>query len=427
MLECWSYTGLVSRMILPLGLNVRSGALSLKSVMLPPAGDALEREERRVAVWMCLYHDTIASAASGWGTSLSLEELSIPLPVAVADFEAGLPDMPMNPQDLDSIDFWIKHPVADPFVMTLKAIVALNRVNRFVRKWKNRHIRDDDDLDGMQRVEFKEMANSIACLQMSFPASLRDPCKLVSKKRKILDVDLITAHLLPHCAIMCLYEPFADITDPNDPATRRLQNAAQGVVSIVQQIAGCVQDTSDQTKALMHNSASICLLCAARTILLFYRHALNINDQPAIQSYRTDVDMIRMAMAQFGMKFRIGAHHSQVLEYFLDRATFPTYEKMAPHYPDHPRTGAPELRRDSNFGLLVINALNIKRGYWRLSPPAPTQSADVSPMESTPETSTSTVSSSAVSSNHTSSAADAAASKWEGDTPSWFLKLMASR
>lgn len=60
MLECWAYSGLVSRMLLPLGLNVRSAELSLKSVMLPPPADALEREERRVAVWMAFYHDTVS-------------------------------------------------------------------------------------------------------------------------------------------------------------------------------------------------------------------------------------------------------------------------------------------------------------------------------------------------------------------------------
>jgi hypothetical protein len=92
MLECWAFNGLVARMILPLGLNVRSAELSLKSVMLPPPSDALEREERRAAMWFAFYHDTvsvvevfldtcgpdvpqISSSASGWGTSIQLDEL----------------------------------------------------------------------------------------------------------------------------------------------------------------------------------------------------------------------------------------------------------------------------------------------------------------------------------------------------------------
>lgn len=60
MLECWSYSGLATRMILPLGMNVRSAELSLKSVMLPPPADALEREERRATVWMAFHHDTVS-------------------------------------------------------------------------------------------------------------------------------------------------------------------------------------------------------------------------------------------------------------------------------------------------------------------------------------------------------------------------------
>lgn len=85
--------------------------------------------------------------------------------------------MAPNPQDLDSPDLWIKHPVADPFVMVLKggftpiiklltaATVVMNRVNKFARKWKNRHLRPNDDYDGMQRPDFRELANAIACLQ----------------------------------------------------------------------------------------------------------------------------------------------------------------------------------------------------------------------------------------------------------------------
>jgi len=73
--------------------------------------------------------------------------------------------MPANTQDIESSDLWTRHPVADPFVMVVKASVLLNRVNRFVRKWKNRHLRDDDDYEGMQRPEFRELANAAACLQ----------------------------------------------------------------------------------------------------------------------------------------------------------------------------------------------------------------------------------------------------------------------
>jgi len=96
---------------------------------------------------------------------LSAYHQTVPLPVSAKDFDEGFEHMPSNPQDLESADFWTKHPVADPFVMVIKSMVLLNRVVRFVRKWKNRHLRDDDDFEGMSRPEFRELANAAACLQ----------------------------------------------------------------------------------------------------------------------------------------------------------------------------------------------------------------------------------------------------------------------
>jgi hypothetical protein len=86
MLETWAYVGLVTRMITPLGLTVRSAEFSLKSVMLPPPVDALEREERNITVWIAVFHETISSAASSWGGTMALDEVSICLPVAAKDF-----------------------------------------------------------------------------------------------------------------------------------------------------------------------------------------------------------------------------------------------------------------------------------------------------------------------------------------------------
>jgi len=74
-----------------------------------------------------------------------------------------------------------------------------------------------------------------------------------------------------------------------------------------------------------------------------------------------------MALEQFGPRCKIGDHHAQVVDYFLDRATYPTYEKLAAHYPDHPRAGAPPLHPGSDFGVCVLNTFNVKRGYWKIN------------------------------------------------------------
>ncbi|WRT67022.1 uncharacterized protein IL334_003988 [Kwoniella shivajii] len=398
MLECWAYSGLVARMLLPLGLNVRSAELSLKSVMLPPPADTLEREERRAAVWMAFYHDTIASSASGWGTSMSLDELTVPLPVSRKTFDTGHERMEPNPQDLESPDFWVKHPVVDSFVLVIKASVLMNRVNKFVRRWKNRHMRDDDDFDGLNKPEFREIANAIACFQMSFPPALRNVGRLTPKRR--FDIDLIAAHMLPHAAAICLHEPFADLNDPSDQAARRMLAATQAIVSIVQQLASVLGEGGHHFTSVMHSSVSVCLVTSARTSLLFLRQALNVGDMLAAQTHRTDCEMIRMALSQFGVRFKIGHHHSQLIEYFLDRATNPTYEKIQAHYPDHPRPGAPELTPTSNFGYCIANALNIKRGFWRLK--GQLTPASDSPFGSTPDSRGAQASSSTSVSNHLS-------------------------
>jgi hypothetical protein len=77
MLKCWIMTGLATRMILPLGLNVRSAEFSLKSVMLPPPADGLEREERIATVWMAFYHDTVSLYFLGRWTKLLTIRLGV--------------------------------------------------------------------------------------------------------------------------------------------------------------------------------------------------------------------------------------------------------------------------------------------------------------------------------------------------------------
>ena len=149
---------------------------------------------------------------------------------------------------------------------------------------------------------------------MSFPPALRNPSKLNNAKR--LDIDLIvglsrqspfrfaslksssptdpqSAHMIPHCAIICLYEPFADITDMNDGPARRIIGAAQSIVSIVQQLATTAQDGVSNLSSVMHSSASVCLVTAARTSLLFYRLALNQHDHATAESHRMDIELIR--------------------------------------------------------------------------------------------------------------------------------------
>jgi hypothetical protein len=62
---------------------------------------------------------------------------------------------------------------------------------------------------------------------------------------------------MPHAAIICLYEPFANLDDPGDQAAQRILNAAQAIVGTVQQMAALVQEGVQNFTTVMHSSTSM--------------------------------------------------------------------------------------------------------------------------------------------------------------------------
>ena len=66
-------------------------------------------------------------------------------------------------------------------------------------------------------------------------------------------------------ATICLYEPFSDVTDPTDPATRRLASASTAIVSIVQEIAVGSGGQADFS-TVMHSSASVYVQTLAEAV-----------------------------------------------------------------------------------------------------------------------------------------------------------------
>jgi len=90
---------------------------------------------------------------------------------------------------------------------------------------------------------------------MSIPHEFRNPCKL--NHGRDLNIDLIVAHLLPHTALILLYEPFADVTNPADQPSRRILSAAQAIVGLVQQLASAINGGKANFANIMHSAASV--------------------------------------------------------------------------------------------------------------------------------------------------------------------------
>jgi hypothetical protein len=114
-----------------------------------------------------------------------------------------------------------------------------------------------------------------------------------------------TAHMVPHAAIICLYEPFADISDPNDGASRRILSAAQAIVSLLHNISTTLPGNMTYMADILHSNGSVCLVTAARTSLIFYRFALNQQDFQAAEGHRMEIETVRVSLQAFGKRFKV--------------------------------------------------------------------------------------------------------------------------
>lgn len=59
---------------------------------------------------------------------------------------------------------------------------------------------------------------------------------------------------------------------------------------------------------VLHSSASVCLVTASRTLLIFYRHALNQQDLQTAESHRMDIETIRLSLQAFGQRFKVSSN-----------------------------------------------------------------------------------------------------------------------
>lgn len=167
MMDCWTYGGFVSQMILPLRWHLRAAQPTSDWDTIPsPLVDQLDRSEGHMIFWMAFLQETIASLGSGLGGSFALDEITAPLPAAACHLDFGSHQSPPNPQHIDSPDLWSNHPVNDPFVMVIKAAILLNRANKYARLWKARQYDGSrDDFVGAHSAEFRSLTDAIGCFQ----------------------------------------------------------------------------------------------------------------------------------------------------------------------------------------------------------------------------------------------------------------------
>ncbi|KAL1412647.1 hypothetical protein Q8F55_000394 [Vanrija albida] len=307
-IDGWGMTGQATRFCVPLGLlqdtKVRG---HVRNAIIPPYQEDWDREERRILMSYIFCQDFMCSATSGWPNALALDEVMSRLPAGREDFDRGS-EVPENPQTWHSPDLYTTHPVADPFVIFAKGLHLLGQIIKFRRKCQAL----PDVMRAYNTPLFKKLDNDVTAFRFSFPSSLRDPLRTFNNAKGI-DADLVSAHLIPHIAAINLHEPFADVTNPQDPASNRILGEARACLSLVYLLASTALDFS----YVLSPVNSFYFFAACRTFVLFYQRALEIRDLQAAKLLLSEIDVFRMTFASMGKRFPLGARHGGMIDKML--------------------------------------------------------------------------------------------------------------
>ncbi|KAJ9109233.1 hypothetical protein QFC21_000562 [Naganishia friedmannii] len=308
--EGWTVIGMLGRLIIPLGLT------GTRTQLLKPSGNVVEREERKNLAWMAVLYDIQSSTSGNWPGCIHFDEMDTTMPTSLACFdEALVHGIPETEQTLDSPDLFTHHPIQDGFQMHLKAMLLLNKVNKFNRRLRM-HGRSTERpvLGEKENNELQELDSLIGAYILHFPASLRDPLMpLQARISKPLDIDLFAAQILMHQSTMLLHEPHADLKDPNNISTARLLSTARGTLRMLCLVTSTSLDLGLIVRAIFG------LFTAGRVLCLFLKNAICTGMQYAgnVETIRGEIELFHLAMSAQGKRFPLGARHANMLEMHL--------------------------------------------------------------------------------------------------------------
>ncbi|KAG8898925.1 hypothetical protein FRB99_007038 [Tulasnella sp. 403] len=346
--EVWSHAGFLTRVSIPLGLNFPGTHRSHNaSPYLAPPRNPTDLEQRRRAWWMCLMFDRIVSVG-GWPHSIDERDIGTELPLRRVDFEAET-GVPSNPQDLSSENLFTRHnPLyTDPYILFLKACMLFGRVTDYNTRMVNLRaprsppvftsapnllsskpnppsgdtstFRGDPrmaagfrGLDRLVAVEF--LANlpmgMRSCLGVQHQPGSTPVGEVGSDiDGTALDTDLYMVHIIPHAAIITLHNPYINFSDPQCPSAARCLTAARAILNNYYLITS----TSFDIKRL-HPFVTICWYLAAVVLVQLCRRLIEIGDRAREASVWGEINLMRLAMIEFGTVSPIGIRQEKLLQ-----------------------------------------------------------------------------------------------------------------
>lgn len=308
-LRGWMTGGIPGRLIKALEIATRNVRKTDKPPLMSEPADDREREERLATVWIAYLAEAGFSSNACWASSLTLEEILVPLPTSNDEFlqrfdHTGF--MKPNPQTAHDPDVLTHHPVPDPFVLVVKSSFLLGRVARWIFDWQQRVVQSGDELDGMSMPSFIKLNQDITAFQASLPNALKNVYRLVdSGSMNTFSAELLSVHIFPNLSMILLYEPFLDWDKPapNMPAVLAVQRAFEAIMGLIHLIPSQLDITLVLTPLLAFSMFTI-----GRIVSRFVFRA-NQDEQYALaMRWNADLISLNSLLQRYAAKHTLGVH-----------------------------------------------------------------------------------------------------------------------
>ncbi|TDL28499.1 hypothetical protein BD410DRAFT_227200 [Rickenella mellea] len=321
------------RSLVPLGINMCPPFHSISKVLrtpsiIPPAQTVVEDEMRRNTFWLAYCGERLHSCGHGWASCLDDQDISQLLPVRRDQFEEGTLVPPHQRQWAHTADVLLRHCAeqTDSFILYVKASMLLSKVKTFNLRFRTRNFAGDPDMtvlpgtpdlqeENGQRIDpratkaFQSIDKLVETFVENFPRGFND-----AVVNNLVDTHLFTACVAPHIARIMLHDPHANLKRVRCSSRQRILEAARAVL----QHTYSVQSTSfDLT--LSDNFIAFAWHMTGRVLVRFLKSAKDENDHTAIKTFRTELEFIRIALANVGERLPLAYRYAKMLDDILLR------------------------------------------------------------------------------------------------------------
>ena len=302
------------RISIPLGINESPApATALERQMrllLPMADDPLDQAERDRTFWMCYILERTTNMSTVWATCMDNSDITVELPVLQTTYDRGYGEL-KGKQTLHSPDFFSNHPEehADGLSLMIKSVKLITDVLAFLR----RYARGPHSITKyVNEPQLRTLLSTINIFRQSFPAHLRRHRQLLSTD---IDPDALTATMIAHAAAILLCEPLLT------PSTWKSDLANVGLAAIRANLSILYDITSTSYDlTLLPSKCCFVWSLSTRGLGRLFEAAQSSNDTISASVFRSEMQVFKMAMDQYGERFACGKRHGDMVTRILQSA-----------------------------------------------------------------------------------------------------------